>query len=443
MKKRLVSMLTAAVMLLSIGLTGCSSKPSEPAASSAPEEPKKTVAIEFMHSQPEEERVKVIQSIIDDFTAKNPGIEVKQVPVPEDAYWTKMTTLISSQKLPAVVESNIDQGRLLYAEDVIDTQANTEVITGKGKDAFFKGALEILKTPDKDEYTGVPVSGWVAGIWYRKDLFAEKGLEAPTKWENILKAAQALSDPANKKYGIVFATEETDFTEQTFTQFALSNNVELFDADGKPKFNTPEMKEAIAFYKELYKYSPQGSNGVTQVKDAFVGGNAAMAVYSTYIMGSLYEQKMADKIGFAIPENKSAAGFGMMTTLSISKAVDADQKEAAQKFISFMLEKESNITWLHMSPGGANPVVKDIAADEKYQSHELLKAFGETAAKVPEGFNELKMLGFQNGKSHPKMGNITGKFVIPKALNAILVQNAGMDQEIEKAQKAMEQIVNE
>ncbi|MDF2892262.1 MAG: extracellular solute-binding protein family 1 [Clostridia bacterium] len=449
MKKKILSSVIVVVMLLSISLTGCSTTPSTTPTTTpttTPEgtsEPAKTVTIEFIHSQPEEERVTAIQKNIDEFVAKNPGIEVKQVPVPEDSYMTKLTTLISSQKLPAIMESNIDWGRLLNSEGVLDTKAHTEIITGKGKDSFFKGALEILQAPDKAEYIGVPVSGWVAGIWYNKALFAEKGLEAPTTWANILNAAKALNDPANKKYGIVFATEESDFTEQTFTQIALSNNAELFDADGKPKFNSPEMKEAIQFYKDLYKYSPQGSNGVTQVKDAFVGGNAAMGIYSTYIMGALYEQGMADKIGFTVPENKSAAGFGMLTTLAISNMISPEEREAAKKFISFMLEKQSNIAWLHMSPGGANPVLKEIASDEQYKSHELLKAFGETSSKVPEAFNELKMLGFQNGKSHPKMGNITAKLVIPKALNAILVQNANIDKEIEKAQKSMEQIVNE
>lgn len=447
MKKRILSRVIALVMLLSLSLTGCSTTPTPATTPAAPTEPAaepaKTVTIEFIHSQPEEERVTAIQKNIDEFTAKNPNIIVKQVPVPEDSYMTKLTTLIASKQLPAIMESNIDWGRLLNSEGVVDAKAHTEVINTKGKDAFFKGALEILQAPDSSDYIGVPVSGWVAGIWYNKTLFAEKGLEAPTTWDNILKAAKALNDPAKKKYGIVFATEESDFTEQTFTQIALSNNAELFDADGKPKFNSPEMKEAIQFYKELYKYSPQGSNGVTQVKDAFVGGNAAMGIYSTYIMGALFEQGIADQIGFAVPENKSAAGFGMLTTLAISNMVGAEEREAAKKFIGFMLEKQSNIAWLHMSPGGANPVLKEIAADEQYKSNELLKAFGETSSKVPEAFNELKMLGFQNGKSHPKMGNITAKLVIPKALNAILVQNANVDKEIEKAQKAMEQIVNE
>ncbi|KRQ87618.1 Multiple sugar-binding protein precursor [Caloramator mitchellensis] len=446
MFKKSISILIALLMVISLALTGCGKKETAETnnqETQTTQETKQKVTIEFMHSQPEEERVSTIQKIIDDFMAKNPDIEVKQVPVPEDTYMTKLTTLISSQQLPVLMESNIDWGRLLYAEGVLDTAAHTEVIDAKGKDAFFKGALEILQAPDKPEYIGVPVSGWVAGIWYNKALFEEKKLAPPTTWDNILKAAKALHDPSKKKYGIVFATEESDFTEQTFTQIALSNNAELFDENGNPKFNSPEMKEAIKFYKELYKYSPKGSNGVTQVKDAFVGGNAAMAIYSTYIMPALYEQKMADKIGFAVPEKKTAAGFGMLTTIAISNMAKPEEREAAKKFISFMLEKESNITWLHMSPGGANPVLKEIASDEQYKSHELLKAFGETSSKVPEAFNELKMLGFQNGKSHPKMGVITSKLVIPKALNAILVQNANLDKEVEKAQKAMEEICKE
>jgi multiple sugar transport system substrate-binding protein len=455
MKKKFFLSLTAVLMAMMMLITGCGSQATTSdekqatttaAAESAAEATQAKVVnatIEFLHSDSEEPRVKGIQGIIDAFMSANPGITLKQLPIPEDGYWTKITTLMSSGKLPAIIDGAIDQMRLMNEEGVVDTKANTEVIDLKGKDAFFKGALDIMKAPDKDEYLGVPVSGWVAGIWYRKDLFVEKGLPAPTTWENILNAAKTFNDPAKKKYGIAFATEESDFTEQTFTQFALSNNAVLFDSEGKPMFNSAEMKEAIQFYKDLYQYGPKGSNGVTQVKDAFVGGNAAMAVYSTYIMPSLYEQKMADKIGFAVPEKKVAAGFGMTSSLTITNSIKPEERAAAIMFISYMLGKDTNITRLHMSAGGANPVLKEVAADPKYTSHELLKAFGDTASKVPEAFNELKMFGFENGKTHPKMGNITGKLIIPKTLNAILVQNADIDKEIEKAQITLEKIVNE
>lgn len=452
MKRRFLSKLMVVALALSFVFTGCgkqadtsenetagattSATTSE--VSKAPAEP---VTIEVLHGEAEEARMKVFQSIMDEFTAKNPEITVKQMPVPEDGFWTKISTLMSAGNLPAIVDGSIDQMRLMNIEGVLDTASNAVAINTKGKDAFYKGALDLLKLEDKDEYIGVPISGWVAGIWYRKDLFAEKGLATPDTWENILAAAKAFNDPGKKKYGIAFATEESDFTEQTFAQIALSNNALLFDDSGKPTFNSPEMKEAVQFYKDLYQYSPKGSNGVTQVKDAFVGENAAMCMYSTYIMSALYDQKIADKIGFAIPTKKSAAGFGMTSTMTVINSVKPEERAAAAKYIAYQLETDVNITRLHMSPGGANPVIKDIAANEKYTSHELIKAFGETATKVPEAFNELKMFGFQNGKTNPKMGNVTAKFIIPKALNAILVQDANIDDEIAKAQKAIEEEV--
>jgi multiple sugar transport system substrate-binding protein len=443
--KKTFAIILATLMLLST-FTGCASKPAAPeqsatpsASSSAPAaEPAEKVEIQFLHGQPEEPRVKAIQSIIDKFTAANPNVTLTQMPVPEDGFWTKITTLMSSGELPAIVEGGVDQLRLMNAEEALDLSANTAAIEAIGKDRYFAGALEMAKAPGSGDYLGVPVSGWVSGVWYRKSMFAEKGLAAPDTWENILAAAKALNDPANKKYGILFATEESDFTEQTFSHFALSNQALLFDANGNPQFTTPEMKEAVQFYKDLYAYTMPGSNGVEQVKDAFVGGHCAMAMYSTYIMGALQEQGIANDIGFAIPKNKVEAGFGMTSTMTISNMIDEKQRDAAIKFVSSMGDITNNITWCHMSAGGSNPVLKDVASDPKYLENDVLKAFGETAAKVPESFEQLQMLGFQNGEPHPAMGTITGKFIIPKCLNQVLVQGKDIDAAMAETQKSLE-----
>ncbi len=50
------------------------------------------VSIEFMHSSVEQERQAVISKLIERFEKANPGISVKQVPVEEDAYNTKVIT---------------------------------------------------------------------------------------------------------------------------------------------------------------------------------------------------------------------------------------------------------------------------------------------------------------------------------------------------------------
>lgn len=54
---------------------------------------KSNTSIEFMHSSVEQERQAVISQLIARFEKENPDITVKQVPVEEDAYNTKVITL--------------------------------------------------------------------------------------------------------------------------------------------------------------------------------------------------------------------------------------------------------------------------------------------------------------------------------------------------------------
>ena len=42
----------------------------------------------------------------------------------------------------------------------------------------------------------MPVSARLSGVWYHKDALAAAGIEEPHNWEQLLKASQALNDPA-------------------------------------------------------------------------------------------------------------------------------------------------------------------------------------------------------------------------------------------------------
>ncbi|EMJ2331942.1 TPA: extracellular solute-binding protein, partial [Enterobacter hormaechei] len=81
------------------------------------------VTIEFMHSSVEHERQAVIRGLIDRFQKENPTITVKQVPVEEDAFNTKMITLARSGALPEVIEVSHDYARVMDKESLIDHKA--------------------------------------------------------------------------------------------------------------------------------------------------------------------------------------------------------------------------------------------------------------------------------------------------------------------------------
>jgi multiple sugar transport system substrate-binding protein len=397
--------------------------------------------IEFMHSQVEQERLAVINDLVAKFEEENPDINIKQVPVEEDSYNTKIVTLASAGKLPAVVEVGQEYAKVMDKDQLIDKDAVKGVLDKVGNENFYDGALKLMKTEDGKSFTGVPVSGWVQGIWYNKEALASKGFEEPKSWDDVLAIAKAFTDSSNKKYGIALPTVEGGFSEQAFSQFALSNNANVLDAKGKLTINTTEMKEALNFYKELAKYTMPGSNDVTEVKDAFMNGSAPMAVYSTYILPAVYEQGNSAKIGFAIPTEETKAVFGTVSALTVSSGLEENQNAAAKKFIEFIAQPENMTSWVLMSPGGAQPVSKLVVENETYQANEVVKSFGELSTEIAASFNDIQVFGLVDGKNFLKMGDVTSSTAIPALVNAITVGEKDVDSELKTAEQAISDVL--
>jgi multiple sugar transport system substrate-binding protein len=397
-----------------------------------------TVKIQFMHMQVEQERQDAIAGMIEKFEAANPDIKVEQVPVNEDDYDTKIATLGGNGELPAVVEYNQDQAKNSVVNQFTNLDATKEVIDTKGEDAFFANALSVLKTEDGADYSAVPLCGWVQGIFVNQAMLKEKGFENPTNWDEVLKVAEAFNDPANKKYGISIPTGNNAFTEQVFSQFALSNNANVFDADGNITFDSPEMKEAVEYYQKLASFSMPGSTEVADVKDAFIGKNAPMVMYSTYIIGGAIEAEMIDDLAMVLPTNKESAAYGCVISLGISSGLEDAQTEAAKKFTSFMIEAENNIEWLKMAPGGVHPVLIGINEMEPYSSNEEVKKFSHLGDDIAAGFENLQMFGTVGDKNYMIMGDITNKSIIGKTINNVVVQKKDIATELKTAQEEIQ-----
>ncbi|MGX6443883.1 ABC transporter substrate-binding protein [Neobacillus sp. K501] len=423
----------AMLLLLVAGLTACGGDEANSGKTT----------IEFMHSSVEQERLAVINELVAKFEEENPDIKIKQVPVEEDSYNTKMVTLASAWKLPAVLEVGQDFAKVLDKEQLIDREAVKTVLDKTGEENFYEGALKLVKTENGKGYTGVPISGWVQGIWYNKEMLSSKGFEEPKNWDDVLAIAEAFTDPSNKKYGIAVPTVEGGFSEQAFSQFALSNNANVLDEKGKLAINSKEMKEALFFYQELAKYTMPGSNDVTEVKDAFMNGSTPMAVYSTYLLPSVYEEGSAENIGFAIPTQKTKAVFGTVSALTISTDLEEKKKQAAQKFVEFMAQPENMTKWILMSPGGAQPVNKLVIENETYQANEVVKAFGELSAEIAASYNDIQVFGLVDGKNFLKMGDITSSGAIPQLVNAITVGGKSIDKELKTAEDSIQDILEQ
>ncbi|WP_375088248.1 ABC transporter substrate-binding protein [Peribacillus sp. RS7] len=421
------------ILVLSMTLSACGGN------EKAGEEAKTT--IEFMHSSVEQERLAVVNKLVKKFEKENPTIKIKQVPVQEDSYNTKIITLASAGKLPAVLEVGQDYAKVMDKEQLIDKEAVSNTLDKAGKKDFYDGALKLVTPEDGKGHTGIPISGWVQGIWFNKEMLASKGFEEPKTWDDVMSIAKAFTDSGNKKYGIGLPTVEGGFSEQAFSQFALSNNANVLDGKGQLDFNKKAMKEALTYYKELAQYTMPGSNDTTEVKDAFMNGTTPMAVYSTYILPSVYEEGDAENIGFAIPEQKTKAVFGTVSAITISSGLDDLQKEAAQEFTTFLSRPENMTEWVLMSPGGAQPVSKAVTENAAYQANEVVKSFGDLSTEIAASFNEIQVFGLVGEKNYVKMGVISSSGSISKLVNDITVGGKSVDMEVKNAEQKMKDVL--
>jgi len=115
-----------------------------------------------------------------------------------------------------------------------------------------------------DVVLGLPYHDGPECFIYREDLFDDpdrrlafekrygRTLEVPATWEEFVRVARFLHRPDENLYGTVFAAyPDGHNTVYDICLQLWTRGGELFDATGRMQLDTPEMKEALAFYRAM------------------------------------------------------------------------------------------------------------------------------------------------------------------------------------------------
>ncbi|MCZ7667470.1 MAG: extracellular solute-binding protein [Chloroflexi bacterium] len=224
-----------------------------------PAEPTDKVVVEFWTTDNEEERVNVYEQVAADFMAENPNIEVRIVPIEEAGITQRIATAQAANRLPDIVRMGVERVAAFAADGILDQEAAAAVINSIGEDDFRTGPLTMVTDPSTGQYAAIPFDGWLQALWYRQDIFDELGLDAPTSWDTIQAACEALPGVGNLLYALTLGTDPgQNYGHQVFEQVAISNNAWPFDEAGNVTMNSPEMIEALAFYAGLQECSAPG-----------------------------------------------------------------------------------------------------------------------------------------------------------------------------------------
>jgi multiple sugar transport system substrate-binding protein len=323
--------------------------------------------IDFWTSEDQPSRMEKQMEIAANFEAAT-GIVVNVIPVSEEDMVTRSTAAFAAGDLPDVMNLSLANALGLASEGILDIEANNEVIESLGRDTFAEGPLTLGAVDDG--VVGVPSSGWTQMLVYRKDLFDAAGLAAPSDFDSIQAAIEALHDPPNM-FGFVAATDVSqDYMMQVLEHLFLANGMSLLDDAGNVDVDNAQTIETLEFYKTLADASPEGNLYWLQSRELFLAGQAAMIVWSPFIMDELAglrdsvpvtvnddptSSALAEDTGFitrlAGPSNPGGAAWASVSYWGIT--VDADTGPA-QQWVEY-LASEGYADWLSFAPEGFFP----------------------------------------------------------------------------------------
>src|SRR6201996_4546700 len=386
--------------------------------------------------------------------------------------------MIELKKLsPAFEKANPDikLNWVILEENVLRQRATTDITTGSGQfDVMTIGAYETpqwgkrgwltpltnlpadydLNDVVKTARDGLSSGGQLYALpfyvessmtYYRKDLFAAKGLKMPDQptYDQIAQFADKLTDKANGIYGICLRGK-AGWGENMAYGTTVENTFggRWFDEKWNAQLTSPEWKKAMTFYVDLLKKDgPPGasSNGFNENLTLMSSGKCAMWIDATVAAGMLYnkqQSQIADKVGFAAaPTQVTPNGSHWLWAWALAIPKTSKQQDGAKKFIEWATSKEyielaaKDEGWASVPPGTrkstyARPEYKEAApfGDFVLKAIETANPNDSSMLKIPYtgvqfvGIPEFQSFGTVVGQSIS--GVVAGQTDVMTALTA-------------------------
>lgn len=305
-----------------------------------------------------------MQKLADDFTAKNPDIELEWLTMEENVLRQRVTTDIATKggQFDVMTIGTYEvpiwgkQGWLVSLNDLPAEYDVDDILPA------IRGGLTI-----DGELYAAPFYGESSMVMYRKDLMEKAGLEMPDAptWEFIGKAARAMTDKDNEVYGVCLRGKAGWGENMAFlTATANSFGARWFDENWAPQFDSEAWKNALTFYLDLMEDAgPPGasSNGFNENLSLFQTGKCGMWIDATVAASFVTnpaDSTVADQVGFALaPDNGLGKRGNWLWAWSLAIPAGTQKEEAAKKFIDWATSKEylelvaEKEGWANVPPG--------------------------------------------------------------------------------------------
>lgn len=278
------------------------------------------------------------------------GIKVNLEILPEDQFRQKvLVELTTGAGTVDVFMSMPPQEGLKYHsagwyEPLNDYLTNASITSPDYEpDDFLPGVMG-AETIEGD-IIGIPIMMENEVLYYRKDIFEEKGIEPPKTMDELEQTAAELTDKENDFYGFDARGKGAAAVTQ-FSTFLYNFGGEWLDENRNPIINQPEAVQAFEFYgKLLREYGPPGAtnNHWYEASSILAQGKAAMYTDANSLFSVVEDPEsstVVGKIGYAMMPEGPAGNHPYVSVWGISMASSSQHKEASWCLMQWLTSKD-------------------------------------------------------------------------------------------------------
>lgn len=337
--------------------------------------------VRLWQTETEPQTLAMLQQMASEYQKRRPDVEIRIEGLAWGDLEKKLTAALAAGAPPDAAHgqpitcvSFAAKGLLRPLDDLVDAIGRDDLLDAFRNLCYWNG-----------RYYGVGHAPAASLFVYRKDLLAQRGLQPPRTWDDLIRVAETLrevKDGQVSRWGLTLSGQPL-FVNIAVGELLKTNGGRLFDAQGRPTLTERPVIELLEFYKRLHRVLAPGWTSHTYL-DTFAHmatGKAAMQ-YQAYGRGVGYIEKyapreLADPEHFAVTD-KLVGPSGRVPAAQLDCEPwmvfkDARAAQEAVEFLKFFFQDDNYIPYLHTVPIHLLPIKKSTYRNPRYADHPTIR----------------------------------------------------------------------
>lgn len=287
-------------------------------------------------------------------------------------------------------------------------------------------------------------------IYYRKDIYEEKGFSLPSTWDEFVANSEAGVE--GRRRGSLFPIGSNGAANWMSFAFMWAEGVRLFDDNWNVILDNGEMAPKAAAYLDmmarLYKTMPPGAlqASYADVLSNMVAGSLTHGPYAGRVVEAAHRDNPDIAAQLDIMPYMDSAGKQTAVSHGYDGwiVLNTDMVGPAMDFMQW-LTNDRMIDFLHTTPIHFQPARLDIYDNDRWRDNELIRKYGHILERnrrfITDDSVILTSIDTQGPHTDVRPGKVFESFVLPEMLQNKILRGVESGEAVVRAAARMREVI--